>query len=81
MGTTLSCRIFADPERASATWICNFTVRGLRFIFTEEPVQGFAAPGCCDGVAEAAETFRRAKFQRYGRDCALTFGRFPSSWQ
>jgi hypothetical protein len=52
-------------------------IRGFRFKFTEEAVQGFAAPGCCDGVAEAAETFRRAKFQRYGRDCSLTFGRFP----
>jgi hypothetical protein len=52
-------------------------VRGFRLMFTEEPVQGFAAPGCCDGVAEAAEMYRRAKFQRYGRDCSLTFGRFP----
>ena len=52
-------------------------VRGFRLMFTEEPVQGFAAPGCCDGVAEAAEMYRRAKFKRYGRDCSLTFGRFP----
>jgi hypothetical protein len=52
-------------------------VRGFRLKFTEEPVQGFAAPGCCDGVAEAAEMYRRAKFNRYGRDCSLTFGRFP----
>ena len=65
-GSPLELRV-SDPDK----------VRGFRLMFTEEPVQGFAAPGCCDGVDEAAEMYRRAKFQRYGRDCSLTFGRFP----
>jgi hypothetical protein len=89
LSSTMSCK--GTPEGFSCVYTSGAPlelrvsdrdkVRGFRLMFTEEPVQGFAAPGCCDGVAEAAEMYRRAKFQRYGRDCALTFGRFPSSWQ
>jgi hypothetical protein len=52
-------------------------IRGFRFKFTEEPVQGFAAPGCCDGVAEAAEMYRRAKFDEWEGGCSVSFGRIP----